>query len=189
MRYTHDPLNFHIVKEGVLYRSAQPTGDDIRMIHTEYGIKSIINLRGKRSGKDWYDEEIEVIKELGLRHADIPLPLERLPDEEHLKDILDAFNNLPQPILVHCKAGADRTGMAAAMFVFDHMNQQLDEDNRRQKAAGQLHPYFGHIPDFKPVQTYFIRDVYEGEEWVLKDYYDPCNIEYRYNDSEEQKCN
>ena len=182
MRYARDPLNFHIVKEGELYRSAQPTGDDIRMIHTQYGIKSIINLRGEKSGEAWYEDEVEVTNELGLERRDIALPLEQLPDKEHLKAVLDAFNDLPRPILIHCKAGADRTGMAAAIFAFDHMGQP------RQKAAGQLHPYFGHIPDFKPVQTYFIRDVYKGEEWALApDGYDPCNIEYRYN--EEHDCN
>jgi protein tyrosine/serine phosphatase len=173
--YTYDPLNFHAVKDGVMYRSGQPTGRDLRMVVNEHGIKSVINLRGAQPGEDWYDEEVAVSQELGLKRVDISMSAARLPHRGDLLRLLDAFKDLPPPILVHCKAGADRTGEAAAVFALDH----LKWSNR--KAAGQLHPYYGHVPDLYPAKTYFIREVYRGEEWA-REFYDPCKQDYKYYD-------
>lgn len=175
MRYTYDPLNLHAVRDEVMYRSAQPTGDDLRMVAEAYGIKSIINLRGAQPGKDWYDEELAVSRELGLQQVDIRMSAGRLPHREDLLSLLDAFNDLPRPILVHCKGGADRTGEAVAVFVLDHLKWS------KRKAAGQLHPYFGHFPDRYPAKTYFIREVYRGEQWA-RESYDPCRQDYKYYD-------
>lgn len=177
MIYTYDPLNFHSVKDGVMYRSAQPTGRDLRMIAEEYGIKSIINLRGAQPGDDWYDEELSVSRELGIELFDVRMSAARLPHREDLIRLLDAYNDLPQPILVHCKGGADRTGEAVAIFAQDHLEWS------KRKAAGQLHPYFGHFPDRFPAKTYFIREVYQGEEWAREFYY-PCQQDYKYYNKE-----
>jgi protein tyrosine phosphatase (PTP) superfamily phosphohydrolase (DUF442 family) len=173
--YTYDPLNFHTVKDEVMYRSAQPSGTDLRRVVAGYGIKSVINLRGAQPDKDWYDDEVEVSRELGLEQVDISMSAARLPHREDLIRLLDAFNGLPRPILVHCKAGADRTGEAVALFALDHLKWS------KRKAAGQLHPYFGHVPDLYPAKTYFVREVYKGEEWVRESYY-PCRQNYKYYD-------
>jgi len=42
--------NFHAVEEGVIYRSAQLSGDEFQSRIRAYGIRTIINLRGKNSG-------------------------------------------------------------------------------------------------------------------------------------------
>ena len=177
MMYTHDPLNFHVVKEGELYRSAQPGGSDLRRIHQEYGIKSVINLRGEHEGERWYDKEVAVTNELGLKRVDIPMLADQLPTRENLLALLDAFNDLPLPILIHCKAGSDRTGEAAALYAMDHLQWS------RRTAAGQLHPYFGHFPDFLPAKTYFVREVYKGEKWARSGYF-PCHADYQHYDRE-----
>jgi len=175
--YTHDPLNLHTVKDGVMYRSAQPSGTDLRRVvaQYEYDIKSVINLRGESSDKDWYVDEVGVSRELGLELVDISMSARHLPHKDNLIRLLDAFNELPRPILVHCKAGADRTGEAVAIFALDHLKWS------KRKAAGQLHPYFGHVPDFYPAKTYFVREVYQGEEWA-RESYDPCRGNYKYYD-------
>jgi hypothetical protein len=38
-----------------------------------HGIKSVLNLRGKNIGKNWYDDEIAVCKQDGVVHHDVPL--------------------------------------------------------------------------------------------------------------------
>jgi len=177
MMYTHDPLNLHTVKDGVMYRSAQPSGTDLRRVVVQYGIKSVINLRGESPGKDWYGDEVAVSQELGLQRIDISMSARRLPHKDDLIRLLDAFNELPRPILVHCKAGADRTGEAVAIFALDHLKWS------KRKAAGQLHPYFGHVPDLYPAMTYFVREVYQGEEWARTSY-NPCRGDYKYYDKD-----
>jgi protein tyrosine phosphatase (PTP) superfamily phosphohydrolase (DUF442 family) len=176
--YTYDPLNFHTVKEGVLYRSAQPSGRDLRRVTQEYQLKNVINLRGSNPGESWYDTEKAVSDELGLKRVDIGMSAARLPHRDDLIRLLDAFKELPRPILVHCKAGADRTGEAAAIFAMDHLKWS------RREAAAQLHPFYGHFPDFTPAKTYFIREVYQGEDWA-RNTYDPCRQDYQYYDKEQ----
>jgi len=173
--YTYDPLNFHAVDEGVLYRSAQPTGGDLEMIVQKYGIKSVINLRGANPGQNWYDNEVIVSEQYGLKRVDISMSAGSIPHKPDLVSLHNAFRDLPRPMLVHCKAGADRTGEAAAIFVLDYMKLQ------KWEASRQLHPYFGHVPDLCPAKTYFFNKVYQGETWA-RESYDPCHGDYEYYD-------
>lgn len=178
MLYTHDPLNFHTVEKDVLYRSAQPTGVDLERLVRQHGIKSIINLRGPHPGQHWYDNECIVSEQYGLKRIDISMSAERLPHRDDLVMLLDAFRDLPRPILLHCMAGADRTGEAAAIFSFDHLKRS------KWEASRQLHPYYGHFPDLNPAQTYFFNKIYEGENWARTSY-DPCRSDYLYYDKAE----
>ena len=99
--YTYDPLNFHDVKEGVLYRSAQPSGKELFLAVREYNIRSVINLRGAQPGESWYDIEKAVSDKLGLQQVDIAMSAVCLPHREDLIRLLDAFRELPRPILIH----------------------------------------------------------------------------------------
>jgi hypothetical protein len=57
-----------------------------------------------------------------------------------LDEILKILRHAPKPILVHCKNGADRTGLVAAVYLAAIKGVKLDE------AAGQLSLYYGHFP-------------------------------------------
>ncbi len=173
--YTHDPLNFHTVEKDALYRSAQPTGVDLEKKVKEYGIKSVLNLRGKNPGQTWYDNELIVSEEYGLKRVDISMSVERLPHRSEVLSLLDAYSNLPRPILVHCMAGADRTGLAAAVFALDYMKLTKPEASR------QLDVYYGHVPDMYPAMTEFFNKIYQGQTWA-RESYDPCKASYEYYD-------
>jgi protein tyrosine/serine phosphatase len=176
----YDTFNFHAVKEGVLYRSAQPSAADLRLVVRDYSIQSVINLRGAQIGQSWYDIEKRVSDELRLQRVDIAMSAARLPHREDLILLLDAFRVLPRPILIHCKAGADRTGEAAAIFAIDHLGWS------REDALRQLRPYYGHVCKLTPAKKYFIREVYQGEDWA-RNTFDPCKQDYEYYDKAE--CN
>ena len=53
--------------------------------------------------------------------------------------VLSAFEQAAFPVLIHCKAGADRTGFAAALFLHYHEGWDIAE-----AARDQLTPAFGH---------------------------------------------
>lgn len=53
--------------------------------------------------------------------------------------LLDAFETMERPFLVHCKSGADRTGLVAVLYLMIHEGKSLDD------ALEQLSFRFLHI--------------------------------------------
>lgn len=131
--------NFHTVIEGELYRSAQPDATDIASWARDYGIRTIINLRGPQENVAWYDEEVAASARLGIRHVDFSMSASRVLDGSEADRLVEIMKSAPKPILVHCKSGADRTGLVSA--IYSHEIAGVDEE----KAERQLSILFGHI--------------------------------------------
>lgn len=105
----------------------------------QYGIRSVINLRGEVLDNDWYEEEIAACRELSLAHFDVRLSARRDWTDAEVDQLLDVLQSAPKPMLIHCKSGSDRTGVAAAMFV------ALREGAMTDHARGQLSFRYGHL--------------------------------------------
>lgn len=69
--------NFHPVVAGQLYRSAQPGPADIARYQKDYGIKTIVNLRGENTGSPWYDAEIAEAGKLSIAHINFRMSARR----------------------------------------------------------------------------------------------------------------
>ncbi len=132
--------NVHEIEPSQFYRSAQLNGDEFKNIIKEKGIRTVINLRGENIGSDWYDAEIAAVRETGAHHIDIRLSANNKPDAETLNALIKALRTAPRPLLVHCKAGADRTGLASALYEY------LVENKTAKTASGQLSFRYGHFP-------------------------------------------
>jgi len=139
--YIHEQGNFHTVEPDRMYRSRQL--DRAELIHyiKTYQIKSIVNLRGANAGSDWYQDERRVAHELGVAHYDYGISANRDAPDEALNSIMDIIRTAPKPILIHCKSGADRAGLIAALY-------QYMQGNSAEEAAGQLSLWYGHLPFF-----------------------------------------
>ncbi len=132
--------NLHAVSAGVLYRSAQLGKNDTRWAVREYAIKSVLNLRGAHAGQSWYDDEVAAAGELGLAHFDYPLSSKRFVTSQQIEEILDIVRKAPKPLLIHCKSGADRTGLVAALYRFSETGASAAEADR------ELSLVYGHFP-------------------------------------------
>ncbi|CUX38619.1 putative tyrosine/serine protein phosphatase [Agrobacterium sp. NCPPB 925] len=131
--------NFHEVIPGELYRSAQPSGKDIAAYAKAYGIKTIINLRDeKREG--WYDAESLAAKNNGIRLVDYPLSSSEKVSVEDSETLAAVLRNAEKPVLIHCEHGANRTGLASAIYVAAVAGKS------EAAAEFQLSPYYGHVP-------------------------------------------
>jgi protein tyrosine/serine phosphatase len=132
--------NFHAVKEGEFYRSAQLAKDELDRAIREHGIRSILNLRGGHPGQAWYDDEVAVSRALGVAHYDYGLSAYRVVTAQQIDEILDIVRNAPKPLLVHCKSGADRAGLISALYRF------AKEGASAAQADGELSLVYGHFP-------------------------------------------
>lgn len=138
--YMEEQGNFHPITEGEAYRSAQLDRDELDYYIKKYNIKSIINLRGRNLDEPWYREEIKVSAERKIAHYDLPLSATREPSEEYVRQLMEIFKYAPRPVLIHCQAGADRSGLAAAMW------KVVVDKKPKLEAKKQLSILYGHIP-------------------------------------------
>jgi protein tyrosine/serine phosphatase len=132
--------NFHAVVPGEVYRSSQPSAATIAALQKTYGIKTIINLRGDNSGRGWYDREIAQAKELDINHIDFRMSSGHELTQQQAARLIDLMRNAPKPLLIHCQAGADRTGLASALYL------AAIEKRSETAAEGQMSIIYGHIP-------------------------------------------
>lgn len=132
--------NFAPVIPGELYRSAQPTPARLQSYVERHKIRSIINLRGENEGRDWYDDEVATARELGIVHIDFGISARKELTREKAEQLIDLMRDAPKPLLIHCKAGADRSGLASALYLAALAGQS------EAVAEQQLSLYFGHLP-------------------------------------------
>jgi protein tyrosine phosphatase (PTP) superfamily phosphohydrolase (DUF442 family) len=132
--------NFHIVSPGLVYRSAQMNPGALDEIISEYGIKSIVNLRGAGLDKDWYVAEVNTARRLGVQHFDFALSAGRELKDAEMDEILATIRDAPKPVLIHCKSGSDRTGLVGALYLYGL------EGRTAPLASRQMTMLYGHVP-------------------------------------------
>lgn len=108
--------NFATVVGGEVYRSGQPSPDLLESYRDTYGIRTVINLRGA-SEEDWYIAERQAARQLGLFHVDFRMSADRRLSVQEAEALIALMKNSPKPILIHCRAGSDRTGLASALYM------------------------------------------------------------------------
>jgi tyrosine-protein phosphatase SIW14 len=139
-RYRHNRFrNFHVVRDGILYRSGQISAEGLKQIVYDYQIKTVITLRDALvpgdSPPDLADEEWCLKEEINFvripprawEAADGSVPAAR-----GVAVFLEVMKNPDNyPVLIHCLAGKHRTGAYCAVFRMEYdkwTNQQaIDE--------------------------------------------------------------
>lgn len=131
--------NFATVVAGEVYRSNQPTPERLAGYARDQGIKSVLNLRGANPGADWYEAERQAAATLGLTLIDYAISAGEELDKRQVAELLGLLRDAPKPLLIHCRSGADRTGLASVMY--QSMIAGLPENS----AEGQLSLRYGHF--------------------------------------------
>lgn len=131
--------NFATVVPGEVYRSNQPTPADIAAYAARYKIRTIVNLRGPSARAAWYRDEVAAARRLGLTLIDFPMQVDRRLDPKAADELAALLRDAPRPILIHCRSGADRTGLASVIYLA--RVARVDEET----AERQLSLRYGHI--------------------------------------------
>ncbi|MCZ4587030.1 MULTISPECIES: tyrosine-protein phosphatase [Rhodococcus] len=160
-------------RSGVLYRSALPAPGDARPTAVdEWPARTVVDLRSPREyatrghplrSQKTVVHQISLLSDAevaapnqGARLADIYLGILTNPGER-LVDVLQVAATAPGPVLLHCAAGKDRTGVAVALLLRtagvepddivadneatnEHMGAVLTRITRFAPELGQAHP-------------------------------------------------
>ncbi|MFD1746107.1 tyrosine-protein phosphatase [Rhizobium helianthi] len=152
--------NFHEVIPGRLYRSAQLSSQSLGSYLEEYKIKTVINLRGEHIGSPWYDQELATVESHGAREVNFEMSARTPLSIERTFALLDILRHAEGPILIHCRSGADRTGLASVIYL--QQIAGIDEET----AEWQLSPLFGHL-NLPFIKEYAMDSTWEAFEKVI----------------------
>ena len=162
---------FGEVAPGV-YRSNHPDHKRLEA-YKAMGIRAILNLRGTPQMAH-HLFEVESCEALGLTLISVSLHARHAARREGMLDLFDAFDRIERPFVMHCKSGADRAGLASALYLLDQ--GATVEDARKQLSLRYLHLKFTRTG----IQDHML-DLYEARQkkepisirdWV-RDEYDP----------------
>lgn len=130
--------NWGVVESGRLYRSNHPTPWQLEQAVRRHGIRTVINLRGHREacGSDALGRQAAA--QLGLEHIDAPLESRGAPHRDRVLRLAGLYARMQEPALIHCKSGADRTGLAAGIWL-------MAQGRGVEEALDQLSLRFGHV--------------------------------------------
>jgi protein tyrosine/serine phosphatase len=131
--------NFHVVEPGQFYRSAELKPGQLDKVIEQYGIKSILNLEGDKTGRHWYETEKAIAASHGIPLYDYHLWSWKMLTPAQVDDVLAIVRDAPKPILVHCRDGADRTGLVSGLYLAEILGRNQDV------AYDQLSLGYGHF--------------------------------------------
>jgi tyrosine-protein phosphatase SIW14 len=125
--------NFHKISE-TFYRGGQPTEEGVNNL-AKLGIKTIINLRGGKNKK--VNKEEIWAKKAGITFIHSPLSNWFASRDDKIQTILDEIKNPEnQPVFLHCKRGADRTGTVTAVYRMKYEDWTAKDANDEAKKFG-----------------------------------------------------
>jgi protein tyrosine phosphatase (PTP) superfamily phosphohydrolase (DUF442 family) len=162
--------NHHPVAPGV-YRSNQPT--DARFVRLKaIGVRSILNLRGASKAAHYLVEEASC-RRLGLRLVSCPLQARAPAPRADILALIRAFREIERPFVMHCKSGADRAGLAAAIYLLVIEGRPVS-DARRMLGVKYLHFSWSHTGILDVILDHYeARHRQTGigfEDWIATEY-------------------
>jgi uncharacterized protein (TIGR01244 family) len=140
--------NFHQVNEHV-YRGGQPEPGAWPSL-AKMGVKTVIDLR--REDEHSTAAEAQAVAAAGMNYVNVPMKGVVAPSDEQIAKVL-ALLDSQEPVFVHCKRGADRTGAVIACYRIMHDHWQRPQALQEAKSLGMSFTQVGlkhYIMAFRP---------------------------------------
>ena len=161
--------HFHLIDHGFLrtvwtnqyqiapgvWRSNQPSParfDKLKRL----GIRTILKLLGA-DRFSFYLFEREACERLGIELIDLKIYARNLVPRDRFLELFDIFDRIEKPFLMHCKSGADRAGLASALWLLDQEGASLDE------AKAMLSLKYIHLKNTRTGLMDHLLEVYEHD--------------------------
>lgn len=146
--------NLHTLIAGKVYRSAQLSNRDLQRFIRSHGIRTVVNLRGCSDPCPWYLDECRATHDCNVSQEDVGFSAGRYPSAHELRRLVDILDRSEYPILLHCRQGADRTGLAAVLVALLQTDASLEEARR------QMSLRYGHVALGRPANLDRFLDLY-----------------------------
>lgn len=111
------PKNFGVVHEGTIYRSGVLTSAAMHDVIKAHGVRTIVDFGAHEPDTPGQQREEQVAAVMGARYVRLPLFGDGTGDPNRYVEALRVMTDPgAPPVLVHCSAGAERTGGAVALY-------------------------------------------------------------------------
>jgi protein tyrosine phosphatase (PTP) superfamily phosphohydrolase (DUF442 family) len=153
-------VNLHAVEEGRVYRCAQPSVPQLTNWIWRYDIKTVLRLRGGGPGEVTWEASHEPTVKTGIDFAHLSMSARSFPSAAQLVGLCEIFETAEYPLLLHCMAGADRTGLASAVYMmhrtgdlalargqlsFKYLHVSWSATGRLDQVLDMYEPWHGHM--------------------------------------------
>lgn len=140
-----------------LVRSAYPSGKFLNRLHHNFkgegGLKLILNLTCNVS-----DGEREFGEQNHVPIVKMCWSARRGPPKKDLEYLVGVFRDSENyPMLIHCKAGADRSGLATALWRIEMQGLRPELAISEMKWFGHFHPKFPEMQN-TIIERYHVKD-------------------------------
>ncbi len=166
LRHRFVAKNFGVVTAGKVYRSGQISKWMLEPTIKKHHIQVVVELNGRDLNQPHQTEEIETLKKLNIEHYRFSgLGGKGTGDINNYADAIEIINRCVKegkPVLVHCAAGAQRTGGVIATY------RMLVLKESPASAFAELPKYGWKYPKNKVLLTYVNSHMQELAELLVK---------------------
>ena len=126
-----------------LYRSAQPTAEGFAAAQSTLKVLTVINLRESQT-------DAALLKGVQIEEQSVPMNAMSIKQEDVISALqLIKAGEAKGPVLLHCKHGADRTGVVIAMYRILYQGWSKEQAIDEMKNGGfNFHSIFFNITTF-----------------------------------------
>ncbi len=141
--------NWGIIEKDILYRSKKLSNKALESRITKYNLKSILCLAECDDWESYYANFYRI------KYYKFPLNISEIQLQDAV-EIVKFLKNSPKPLLIHCRKGADRTGMAAVLYYYS-----IKKMNMKQAKKYGLKLFYGHFHTWATHRIYEVLDEFE----------------------------
>ena len=155
------PKRWGVVAEGKIYRSGQLSRHLVKQVLQRHQIQTVVDLTFDNPQDANHTAEIAAITELGIERRLCPLDSDGTGDAHIYAQAVAAVAAAARqgkPVLVHCVAGAQRTGGVVALYrllvegrssasVLDEMQKYKYDPQRSPKLLEYLNAHIAEIAE------------------------------------------
>jgi protein tyrosine phosphatase (PTP) superfamily phosphohydrolase (DUF442 family) len=132
--------NLRTLQPNRSFRAGQMSRQRLESVIRDRGIRTVINLRGYCPDFEWYRDECRATHASNVAQEDITLSAIRLPTPSEIRRLIEVLDRADYPILMHCRQGVDRTGLASTIVKLLEPGVSLGDAQRQLSLA------YGYVP-------------------------------------------